>query len=265
MPLINNQQTYSTVDAISTSPWLSCPKPNPAARLRLICFPYAGGGASVFAQWPRLLPPTVEMCAVQLPGRETRLREKPYRQFPLAVEALATALQPFLNKPFVFFGHSLGALLCFETARYLQQHLALLPLHMFVSGRRAPHLSDTAPPLHHLPDALFIQQVQQRYNGIPALILQEPELLELYLSILKADFELLESYRYAGQLTLDCPISAFGGRQDPQATEQELAAWRSYTSQDFTLTMLPGDHFFVQNARPLLLQLIINTLMPLIS
>jgi medium-chain acyl-[acyl-carrier-protein] hydrolase len=250
----------------STNAWIACPKPNPTADLRLICFPYAGGGASAFSQWPKLLPPTVELWAVQLPGRETRLRERPYRQFPQLVEALAEALQPYLgDKPFALFGHSLGALICFETARFLCRQTAAQPVHLFVSGRRSPHLFDSAPPLHSLPDTLFIQRVQQRYNGIPAIILQDQELLDLFLPILRADFELLESYCYADEPPLNCPISAFGGYQDSQATELEVAGWRNQTRQAFTLTMLPGDHFFVQTARLQLIQAIVNSLNPLLG
>lgn len=251
-------------NSLSKNTWINCVKPIATADMRLICFPYAGGGASIFSQWHKILPPNIELWAVQLPGRETRLREKPYRQIPPLIEDLAEVLLPHLNeKPFAFFGHSLGALLGFEMTRYLCRHAALQPLHLFVSGRRPPHLSDSQLPLHRLPDNAFIQGVQQRYGGIPAIILQDPELLNLFLPILKADFELLESYCYVDDNSLDCSISAFGGYEDNHASELELTHWRRYTRQMFNLTMLPGNHFFIQAARSQIIQALVTMLTPL--
>jgi medium-chain acyl-[acyl-carrier-protein] hydrolase len=126
--------------------WVLCPKPNPQARLRLFCFPYAGGGASRFRLWPDFLPPEVEVCAIQYPGREARLGESPFTQLSPLVQTLASALRLYLNLPFVFFGHSLGALACFELARQLRRQGQPEPLHLFVSGRRAPQVPNPDPP-----------------------------------------------------------------------------------------------------------------------
>jgi medium-chain acyl-[acyl-carrier-protein] hydrolase len=246
--------TISTNTPSPANGWLSCPKPSPEAPLRLFCFPYAGGGASVFAQWTKLLPLAIEFYAVQLPGRETRWRETPYRQFPPLVETLTKALQPYLTKPFAFFGHSLGALICFEIARHLRRHKMAEPVHLIVSGRRPPHLPDPNTSLHALPDTAFIEQVQKRYSGIPQAILQDRELRELFLPLLRADFELLESYRYNPEPPFDYPVSAFGGRQDSQATEPELSCWHTQTHKVFSLAMFPGDHFFVQSARSMVIE-----------
>ena len=245
--------------------WITCPNPKPQARLRLFCFPYAGVGASIFHPWSRLLPPDIELCSIQLPGRESRLREAPYRQLLPLVESLSEALQPFLDKPFAFFGHSLGALICFETARYLRRHHSLEPAHLFVSGRRPPHLSNPEPPLHTLADLDFIQQVQRRYNGIPQAILQDRELMQLFLPILRADFQLFESYHYTDAPPLNCPISAFGGWQDRRVTEKELSHWRDQTLKTFNLKMFPGDHFFLQSARTFLLQALTKELALLLN
>lgn len=242
-------------NSLDRNPWITCVKPIPTAAMRLICFPYAGGGASIFSQWSKALPPSVELWAIQLPGRETRLRETPYRRFSSLLEDLAEVLLPHLDeKPFAFFGHSLGALISFEMTRYLCRQAAAQPVHLFVSGRRPPHLPNSQLPLSHLPDDAFIRGVQQRYGGIPAIILQEPELLNLFLPILKADFELLESYHYVDDRPMNCSISAFGGNEDNQATELELTHWQHHTHQAFNLTMLPGSHFFIQSARIQLIQ-----------
>jgi medium-chain acyl-[acyl-carrier-protein] hydrolase len=149
--------------------------------------------------------------------------------------------------------------------RYLGRQAVTHPLHLFVSGRRPPHLPDSQLPLHGLPDDAFIQGVQQRYGGIPALILQDPELLNLFLPILKADFELLESYRYVDDRPLDCSISAFGGYEDNQATQSELINWHRHTRRAFNLTMLPGNHFFIQTAQAQLIQALVTMLTPLIN
>lgn len=250
---------------VLTNTWTTCPKPNPEARLRLFCFPYAGVGASVYAQWAKLIPADVELHALQLPGRETRWREPAYRQFPPLIKALSEAIKPYLDKPFVFFGHSLGALISFETARYLRQLYGLEPVHMFVSARRSPQLPEPGPALHPLSDTAFISQIQQRYSGIPPVILQDQELMQLFLPILRADIELLESYQYSHNLPFNFPLSVFGGWEDKQATEQELLAWRSQTRNTFTLRMFSGGHFFLQTARSELLQALTQNLTPLLN
>jgi medium-chain acyl-[acyl-carrier-protein] hydrolase len=236
------------------NPWITCPKPKPQARLRLFCFPYAGGGASIFHPWSKLLPPEIELCSIQLPGRESRLKETLFTQLLPLVESLSEALQPYLDKPFAFFGHSLGTLICFETARYLRRTYSLEPVHLFVAGRRPPHLPDPEPILHTLPDLEFIQQVQRRYNGIPQIILQDRELMQVFLPTLRADFQLFEDYHYTEALPFNCPISAFGGWQDQRVTEKELAGWRDQTLRTFSLQMFPGGHFFLQSMRTSLLQ-----------
>jgi medium-chain acyl-[acyl-carrier-protein] hydrolase len=251
--------------SVLISAWTTCPKPNPGARLRLFCFPYAGAGASVFAQWARAMPAEIELHAVQLPGRETRLRETLYKQFPPLIEALSEALHPLLDKPFAFFGHSLGALISFETARRLRQQYGQEPSYMFVSARRSPRLPEPGPALHALPDAAFITQMQQRYNGIPQVILQDRELMQLFLPIIRADMELLEGYRYVDEQPFKCAFSAFGGWEDKQASEAELLAWRSQTLNSFTVKMFPGSHFFLQTARAELLQALTQYLRPFLN
>jgi medium-chain acyl-[acyl-carrier-protein] hydrolase len=229
--------------------WISRPKPKSISRLRLFCFPHAGGGASTFFAWPTHLPAKVELCAVQYPGREERLSETPYVQFPALVAAIAEAIYPYLNKPFAFFGHSLGALVCFETAQYLRQQGALSPVHLFVSGCRAPQFINSNSPPSTLSDAMFIEEVRQRYGGIPDLVMQNHELLELFLPILRADFALLGNYRYEQRPPLCVPLSVFGGEADHQVHYGHLTAWREQTQGDFALNILPGNHFFLHKNR----------------
>jgi medium-chain acyl-[acyl-carrier-protein] hydrolase len=240
--------------AISTplDAWVRRQASNPQARLRLFCFPYAGGSASVFHSWAAALRSDVELNAVQLPGRENRLLDPPFIRLALLVEALAQILPPYLDRPYAFFGHSMGALIGFELARLFRKQGSPGPACLIVSGHRAPHLPDRRPPIHHLPDARFIEELR-RLNGTPEEVLQHEELRDLLLPVLRADFAVCETYLYAPEQPLDCPIFVIGGEQDPEVSQDELAAWQLHTRGAFTLHMIPGDHFFLHSARPLLL------------
>lgn len=236
-----------------SDPWVLRFRPNPQARIRLFCLPYAGGGASIFRTWPTTLPAAVELCAIQPPGRETRLREPPYTQLGPLVQRLTQAMLPYCSMPFAVFGHSLGALVGFELARQLRREQRSGPLHLFVSGRIAPQLTDPEPPIHHLPDPEFLRGVQ-RYNGTPEEVLHHVELMQLLLPLLRADFAINETYAYAAEEPLGCPITVFGGIHDPVVCRDQLVAWQSQTNREFTLQMLPGDHFFIHSAGTRLLQ-----------
>ena len=229
--------------------WVSCPRPNPKAQLRLFFFPYAGAGSTTYHAWSRLFPMEVETYLVHLPGRDKRIKEPPFIEFVLLIESLTQALLPFLGTPFSFFGHSMGGLLSFEVARQLRRQYSLLPVHLFVSGRRAPHLLDARPNLHQLPDKEFLTEIESRYGTLPELVLNDREFLQLFLSILRADLTLIETYQYSEETPLECPISAFGGLQDDTATRAELLAWREQTKDRFDLKLLPGDHFFIQSSK----------------
>jgi surfactin synthase thioesterase subunit len=127
----------------TTGPWVRRFTPRPKARLRLFCFPYAGGGASLYRGWSKALPLEVEVCSIQLPGREDRLREAPITSISLLVQALSYAIRPYLDRPFAFWGHSMGALIAFELARQLRREVMPEPGHLFVSGRGAPQVPNS--------------------------------------------------------------------------------------------------------------------------
>lgn len=249
--------------SISNS-WFVCHKPNPQARLRLFCFPYAGGGASIFRNWGAEMPPHVEVRAIQLPGRENRVRENPFTTMPPLVEALALALQPFTDKPFIFFGHSVGALICFELARYLRNQRLPGPIHLLISGCSAPHTPNPSPHMHHLPDPVLMDMLRQ-LQGTPPSVLQNIELMQLLLPVFRADLTLYETYSYVPEPPLDCSISAFGGLEDPNATRDMLAAWDQQTQKAFAISMLPGGHFFLFSSHTLLLQGIAQDLLRLLA
>jgi len=196
-----------------------------------------------------MLPSHVEIIPVQLPGRENRLRDTPYDQVSPLVDTLAEVLWPYLTSPFAFFGHSMGALIAFELTRQLRRKFGIGPAHLFVSGHRAPHLHNPFPALHKLPDPHFVHELQNRYGGIPDVILKDPELLLTFLPALRADLKMVESYAYLDDRPLDCPLSVFGGLQDTVVSQHEIAAWRHHTLGKFSVRMLLGDHFFVHKSQ----------------
>lgn len=245
--------------------WAVYPRRNPEARLRLFCFPYAGGGATVYSGWWRGLPPEVEVVAVQPPGRESRLAEKPHHDLGELVAAMHEHLLPHLReRPFAFFGHSNGALMAFELARSLRRGGDPLPLHLFASGRPAPQLELDDPPIHHLPHDEFVQELR-KLEGTPEEILQNQEILELLLPLLRADFSLGETYRFVPEAPLPFPLSAYGGVRDPEVPREHVEAWSEQAGAGFRMKMFPGDHFFVNGDRGLVLAELSRELRPLLG
>ncbi len=248
---------------MSTTPaasrWLSGYTPNPRADLRLFCFPYAGGAANIFHAWSKSLPTRVEVCPVQLPGRVSRLREPAFTGLEPLVETAARELLPYFDKPFAFFGHSMGAIISFELAHRLRLEHSHEPVHLFVSGRRAPQIPEDEPPTYNLPDDKFLDELR-RLKGTPPEVLEHEELMKLVLPVLRADFELIQTYRYSPRTPLECPLTVFGGLDDTEVTRESLELWREMTTGAFKLRMLPGDHFFLNTAQPLLLQILARDL-----
>lgn len=228
------------------------PAPNAAARLRLFCFPYAGGGASVFREWAGALPADVELVAVQLPGREGRLGEPPFKALPPLVAALAEALAPALDRPYACFGHSMGAWLSYELTRLRRRQQQTLPLRLFVSACRAPDLPDRSPPIYHLPDAAFLAELR-RLGGIPDAVFAQRELMQLLMPLLRADMEVCDRYEHRPESPLAVPISVFGGADDEDVSTEELRHWQAHTTAPCTVRLFPGNHFYLQSARPALL------------
>ncbi|WP_414514280.1 thioesterase II family protein [Nostoc sp. PCC 9305] len=237
----------------ATNSWIVRPKSkHQSPFLRLFCIPYAGGSASIFHRWSSQLPPDIEVCSIQLPGREKRLKEPPFTELLPLIQSLAPVLLPYLDIPFAIFGHSTGAIVSFELVRQLRRQKAPNPVHLFVSARRAPQLPSTESPIHQLPEAAFIEKLR-RYQGTPDAILKNPELMEIFLPTLRADLAINETYIYSSEPPVDCPISAFGGLQDMEVSRDDLAAWRYQTNSTFSLRMFPGNHFFLHGEHHALL------------
>lgn len=235
--------------------WIECYRPSPTASLRLFCFPYAGGSARIYRSWGRHLPPGVEVCPIQLPGRDRRIAEPPYSDVMLLVRAAAEALRPLFDKPFTFFGHSMGALISFELAHHLRSEFNLAPEHLFVSGRPAPHVKTREISLYDLPTPRLLEELQH-LNGTPPDVLEHPDLMELMLPLLRADFAIGDIYVFPERTPLTCPITVLGGLRDSAVPRASLQAWGELTGGPFSLRMFPGDHFFLHSDELRLLDVI---------
>jgi surfactin synthase thioesterase subunit len=188
------------------------------------------------------------------------LREKPHTRLLELAEAVCAGIGPDVKGPCAFFGHSFGAIVAFEVVRALRRRGEADPVHLFVSSRQGPTLSNLAFPLHRLSDEVLLDHLRARYGGVPEAVLREPELLQLLLPALRADLEALETYAYEPAVPLSCPIAAFAGSDDRWATLVELEAWRRETTGPFTVRRFAGGHFYLQGAESPLLEEIVARL-----
>jgi medium-chain acyl-[acyl-carrier-protein] hydrolase len=186
------------------------------------------------------------------------MQEAPLRSLSEVVEGLDDGLAAWLSMPFAFFGHSMGATIALELTRRVQARLGVQPQCLFLSGRRAPGRPEPAP-IHDLPEPQFVEEIR-RLSGTPEELLAHPEIRGLLVPLLRADFALIETCASADRSPLDCPIVGLGGLEDPRASREDVLAWRELTSGNFSLEMLPGDHFFLNRSRTRLLQIIASHL-----
>lgn len=214
--------------------------------LRLFCLPCAGGGASAFRAWRADLPASIDLCPIQLPGRETRLHEHPFTTMEPLVAALADALEPHLGMPYALFGHSMGALTAFELARELRRRGKPEAVRLFVAGFASPETPRTRER-HRMNDRDLIAELRD-FGGTPAVLLNDAEMMRHVLPILRADFSVIETYRRRDEAPLDIPISGMAGAEDREAPAVAMTGWGRQSSAGFRLTVFSGDHFFVHAA-----------------
>ena len=200
----------------------------------------------------------VEVCAVQFPGREARITESPVDDMHRLVFLLREGLEPYLDRPFAFFGHSIGALVSFELARELRRTCGIQPCHLFVSGCPAPHLPHSER-MWDLPDEEFLERLC-RFNGTPPEVLNHPELMDMMLPTIRADFALRDRYVYREEPPLNCSITAFGGMSDQHVSGADLRAWRQHTRERFKFWLFQGDHFFLRSAQETMLESLFSEL-----
>jgi surfactin synthase thioesterase subunit len=236
---------------------VNCFRPQWTADVRLVTFAHAGGGPLTFLRWSDALAPDVELWHVTLPGRAGRRHEPfAYRWAPLVTQ-LTDAIARDVSVPVALFGHSLGALLAFEVARHLTQK-GMVPAHLIVSGRAAPHIRLT-DELPHTDEAL-LQQVDRMYGGVPDEVRTSKEVLKYFLPVLRADLELARAYVFRPAPALPCPIMAMTGVADPIARLSDVEEWSRHTDADCELHVLPGGHFFLVDQEPAVLSKILKRL-----
>ncbi|WP_431042218.1 thioesterase II family protein [Streptomyces sp. P1-3] len=239
--------TVDSADLAVETPYLwRARRDNP--RHRLICFPHAGAGAAAFTAWPSLLPPEIEVAAVQLPGRQNRIAEDPATEVGPLVKVLTQALRPVLTGSFSFFGHSGGAILAFEVAQALHARGGPRPDHLILSGQPAPGQSHTIRHLHELPDDEFATEVLA-LGGVDEEVAEDEDVMEALLYTLRADFVLWERHRMEPKHRLDTPITVVSGTDDPRAPLASLDAWREQTTAPFQTRLYPGGHFYFVGER----------------
>jgi medium-chain acyl-[acyl-carrier-protein] hydrolase len=240
--------------------WIDLPGAKQGSLLRLFCFPYAGGSAQMFRAWQRFFPREVSLSPVHLPGRAQRINEPPFKRLKPLVDAVTDAMIHCLPDAFAFWGHSMGALISFEVARALRRKGRSGPLALFVSGRIAPQIPDPDPPTFCLSDPEFIARLGQ-LNGTPKEFLAHPELIQVFLPTIRADFELAETYMYEPEGPLACPIYAYGGMEDKDVTVDNLRAWQEQTSGKCEVRVFPGDHFFIHSSTATVISALSNDLL----
>ncbi|MBK3562588.1 thioesterase II family protein [Streptomyces sp. MBT62] len=226
----------------------------PESSHRLICFPHAGAGATAYADWVRLLPPDMELVAVQLPGRQNRIAEEPFTEVGPLVNVLTHALRPVLGGSFSFFGHSAGASLAYEVTKALRAQGRPGPARLFLSAQPAPDATGIRR-LHELPEEEFHAEVLG-LGGIDPEIAEDEYVMDSLLSVLRADFTLWERHRTTPDSPLDCPITALAGESDPRAPKDAVEAWRRFTNAEFDAHYYPGGHFYFLDASAEMVSLI---------
>lgn len=230
-------------NAVRVNPWVRRYHPAPGAPVRLVYFPHAGGTASSCFQLSAALPPAIEVLALQYPGRQDRFTEPCVESVAEFADEIHRALDGLDDKPLAFFGHSMGATLAYEVARRFQAGASPAPVRLFASGRRAPSI--VHPERVHLGgDSGLIAEVRG-LAGTDAGILADDDLLELILPAMRADYRAIETYAWTPGPPLTCPVTVLIGDHDPRVDLAEASAWQQHTSGEFTLRVLPGDHFYL--------------------
>jgi medium-chain acyl-[acyl-carrier-protein] hydrolase len=240
---------------VSVNKWFPGLKRRPGARLQLFCFPFAGGGASAFRGWQDQLPAWTELWPLEYPGHETRFRDPSFDSaIPLA-DAICTELAAVIDLPFALFGHSMGGLLAFETARALRRRFAMDPAALFVAGHAGPQLLPFRPPIRDLPEPQFRQELRV-YGGTPNEVLANEDLMQFLSPLLRRDLGICETYAYTPEPKLSFPIIAFGGAEDPTVPWDRVLQWLEQTSAGFRAYIMPGEHFFIRKAAPSICKII---------
>jgi medium-chain acyl-[acyl-carrier-protein] hydrolase len=219
-------------------------RPRPTAAFRLFCFPHAGGAPVTFFPWVAQFSEDIECVCLQYPGRALRLREQSSTSVRQIVDSILQEIDGLSQKPFAFYGHSLGGIVAFEVTRALRDSGRPGPHHLYVGAARPPQMASPRPAIHMLPDGEFVAAVNSRYGGIPVAIASDSGAMEMFLPSLRGDFTAYETYQFRPSDPLAIPITIFGGEQDTAVPPECLPGWAEHTGAAFDIKLLPGGHFF---------------------
>jgi len=233
------------------SPWLHTFKTCKQAKIKLYCFAYAGGNANIFSKWPNVFGDDVEVCAISLPGRWERMNEPSITCMNNLCWEIANAVLAESKIPFVFFGHSMGAILLFEVARQLRKQGAMTPEHLFVSGAQAPHTLNE-PSVNRRKKICDMDDDElmgylQLLSGTPSELLQDREMREYVIKIMTPDLQAIDGWQYRQTKPLTQNISVFVGDKDPVIDLAAARAWKQHTLNNCELNVIVGDHFFIHS------------------
>lgn len=248
--------------AADAEAWIRRYEKSPGSAVRLVCLPYAGGSASYFFPVAKALAPSIEVLAIQYPGRQDRHREPCIDDIGKLADAIVgvlDGLDGLDDKPLALFGHSMGATLSYEVVLRLEKR-GVMPVRLFVSGRRAPsrYREET---VHTRDDAGVLQELRT-LNGTSGEVLENEELLRMALPAIRSDYRAIESYRCEPGRRISCPITALTGDADPRASVDEVRDWAQHTTEELELTVLSGGHFFLNDHVPQVLDIISERLLP---
>jgi pyochelin biosynthesis protein PchC len=250
---INRSTTGDKTDSPSPRPqpdslWVRTLRPAPSARLRLVCFPHAGGAASFFRDWSGSLPSDVELWAIQYPGRENRIKEPLITDMHTLAARVTDELSPLLDLPTVFFGHSMGAAVAYEVVRRLTssgEHHAVR--HLLVSGCAAPHRARAFAGQEgaHLLDDNQLVAMLKRLGAGRIELLDDLDMRSVLLPAIRNDYGLIQAYAGRLEPELRTDVTAFAGQQDDAVHSDDLHAWAEVTQGRFLLRSFPGGHFYL--------------------
>jgi len=247
------------MNPVTLDKWVPFRNESPVVRCCLFCFPHAGGNATFYRRLRNFMPPDVDFCPMELPGRAARLDEPPFTSMSALMERLDRALQPLMGVPFGFFGHSMGACMAFGAARQLRSVDGRIAVHLFVSGRGSPKLAPADAPQARPPSDRDLLAILGRFGGTPAAVMQRRELMAALLPALRADLALVAGYAVDPGDRIACPITAFAGADDV-AHPGSLQSWRDFTRGKFRTCVFPGGHFYFSPAAAALAREIIEDL-----
>lgn len=244
---------------MNSSKWFLVSRPKKEAEYRLFCFPYAGGSATVYNAWNDLLPDHVELVAIQPPGRANRWNEKLHTSVKEMVDDLISAIPAWLDRPYMIYGHSLGSAVAFETLHALEQRKLRLPLRFFAGARRAPHCPPRIPPIHDYPLEEFKSEVK-KLNGTPDSILENPDIMEIFVPVLRTDLKAAYAYHRAPSSKINCEVSIFGGAGDDKVVQEDLIGWQEHFSTTMDMHIFDGGHFFLEDNKKMVVERICHSI-----